>query len=177
MALLAVIFNLVVWPFLIQSPNLLYANSHVMSTRQGIYTQYCPDRQTKCPSICFWLQFAKLTVHQMYRVYSIWFCIPLIYTLPFTENGMGNGKLIVSHNALQFVWIIAVGKHVVLFVFIYSMLFLLYRLHGCKRNQWGLMEPAERLQLSELVGKPALSLFVDFTMFLWYKVIKRNTLM
>ena len=169
-------FNLVVGDFWFNPLTCCAQLMCIMSTRQGLYTQYCPDRQTEYPSICFWLQFSKLNFCQMYRIYSIWFCILLIYTLSFTENGSGNGKLTESRSALLFVWIIAVGKHVVLFVFIYSMMFLLYRLHGYERNQWGLMEPAERLRLIELVGKPALSLFVDFTMFLWYKVIKRNSL-
>ena len=33
----------------------------IMSIRQGTYTQYCPDRQTKCSLICFALKFAKCT--------------------------------------------------------------------------------------------------------------------
>ena len=62
-------FTLAVWQFLIQSPNLMYANSCVLWVLDAIYTQYCPDRQTKCSSICLALQFAKLNVHQMYCIY------------------------------------------------------------------------------------------------------------
>ena len=40
----------------------------IMSIRQEICTQYCPNCQTKCLSICFALQFAKLNVRQMHRV-------------------------------------------------------------------------------------------------------------
>ena len=61
----------VVWQFLIQSPNLMYTNTNSMSIRQGIYIQYHSDCQTKCSSICFALQFAKLNIHQMYHMYSI----------------------------------------------------------------------------------------------------------
>ena len=75
------------------------------------------------------LLFAKCT---MYMVYDFAF---YLYTLSFTENGSGNGELTESRSALQFVLIITVDKHVVLFVFIYSMLFLLYRLHGYEKNQ------------------------------------------
>ena len=45
----------------------MYTNSCVL---QGIYTQYRSDHQTKYLSICFALQFVKVNVRQMYRVYS-----------------------------------------------------------------------------------------------------------
>ena len=51
-------FNLAVWQFWLQTPNLMYTStSHIhtyliMSISQSMYTQYYPICQTKCLPIC-----------------------------------------------------------------------------------------------------------------------------
>ena len=65
--------NLEVWRFMIQSATAklnVCQLTCIMSISQGIYIQYHLDRQTKCSSICFALQLAKLNVRQMHHVYS-----------------------------------------------------------------------------------------------------------
>ena len=170
-------FNLVAWRFLIQLPNLLYANSRVLWVLDREYTlnialiaklnihQFAFD--SNFPN----LMFTKCTV---YTVYDFTFYLYTHYPLQKMAVVMENlQRLTVHYNLCEKLLLVSM---LFLLVFIYSLMFLLYRLHDYERNQWGLMEPAECLRLSKVVGKPALSLFVDFTMFLLCKVIKRNSL-
>ena len=61
---------ILIWPFCDFWFNPKLNIRKLKSISQGIYTQYCPDRQIKCLSVCLSPQFAKLNVHQMYHVYS-----------------------------------------------------------------------------------------------------------
>ena len=63
--------NLAVWQIWFQSPNFMSANSDYNQTIPFMSVFINPICQTKCPPICITFQFAKLNVHQMYRVYGI----------------------------------------------------------------------------------------------------------
>ena len=67
-------FNLAVWWFWLQSPNLMYANTtynHVYY--EAMYTEYCPVCQTKISTNVHYIPICQTYCLQIYRVYGKYF--------------------------------------------------------------------------------------------------------